>query len=77
MRLSPVLLASRIAESGYRLNISRMFAALLVLSLAGVAIFFVLSALSHLLLRRRHESAVRQEPLSLEHDAEKWGRFFG
>ena len=37
-------LAYRIAESGYRLNIPRMFAALLLLSLAGVAIFFVLSA---------------------------------
>ena len=43
-------LAYRIAESGYRLNIPRMFAALLLLSLAGIAIFFVLSALSHLAL---------------------------
>ncbi len=39
-------LAYRIAESGYRLNIPRMFAALLLLSLAGIAIFFALSALS-------------------------------
>jgi NitT/TauT family transport system permease protein len=54
-------LAYRIAESGYRLNISRMFAALLLLSLAGVAIFFVLSAASHFLLHRWHESAVKQE----------------
>ena len=54
-------LAYRIAESGYRLNIPRMFAALLLLSLAGVAIFFVLSALSHLALRRWHESAVKRE----------------
>jgi NitT/TauT family transport system permease protein len=54
-------LAYRIAESGYRLNIPRMFAALLLLSLAGVVIFFVLSAFSHLLLRRWHESAVKQE----------------
>jgi NitT/TauT family transport system permease protein len=54
-------LAYRIAESGYRLNIPRMFAALLLLSLAGVAIFFVLSALSHLALRRWHESAVTRE----------------
>lgn len=54
-------LAYRIAESGYRLNIPRMFAALLVLSLAGVAIFFALSALSHLALRRWHESAVTRE----------------
>jgi NitT/TauT family transport system permease protein len=54
-------LAYRIAESGYRLNIPRMFAALLLLSLAGVAIFFLLSALSHVLLRRWHESAVARE----------------
>jgi NitT/TauT family transport system permease protein len=54
-------LAYRIAESGYRLNIPRMFAALLLLSLAGVAIFFALSALSHLALRRWHESAVKRE----------------
>jgi NitT/TauT family transport system permease protein len=54
-------LAYRIAESGYRLNIPRMFAALLLLSVAGVAIFFLLSALSHLVLRRWHESAVRRE----------------
>jgi NitT/TauT family transport system permease protein len=54
-------LAYRIAESGYRLNIPRMFAALLLLSLAGVAIFFVLSALSHLVLRRWHESALKRE----------------
>jgi NitT/TauT family transport system permease protein len=54
-------LAYRIAESGYRLNIPRMFAALLLLSVAGVAIFFVLSAVSHLMLRRWHESATRRE----------------
>jgi NitT/TauT family transport system permease protein len=54
-------LAYRIAESGYRLNIPRMFAALLLLSLAGVVIFFVLSAASHLILHRWHESAVRRE----------------
>ena len=54
-------LAYRIAESGYRLNIPRMFAALLLLSLAGVAIYFALSALSHLVLRRWHESALPQE----------------
>lgn len=51
-------LAYRIVESGYRLNIPRMFAALLLLSIAGVVIFFALSLLSHLLLRRWHESAL-------------------
>lgn len=54
-------LAYRIAESGYRLNIPRMFAALLVLALAGVAIFFVLSAITHLALRRWHESAIERD----------------
>ncbi len=51
-------LAYRIVESGYRLNIPRMFAALLLLSAAGVAIFAALSLVSHLILRRWHESAV-------------------
>ena len=54
-------LAYRIAESGYRLNIPRMFAALVLLSVAGVVIFFLLSGLSHLVLRRWHESAVGRE----------------
>lgn len=55
-------LAYRIAESGYRLNIPRMFAALLLLSLAGIAIFFTLSLISQLALRRWHESALVREP---------------
>src|SRR3954468_13717984 len=54
-------LAFRIAESGYRLNIPRMFAALLLLSLAGVAIFFALSFVSHIILRRWHESEIACE----------------
>ncbi|HEY1309836.1 MAG TPA: ABC transporter permease subunit [Pseudolabrys sp.] len=54
-------LAYRIAESHYRLNIPRMFAALLLLALAGVAIYLVLSAISYLALRRWHESAFRRE----------------
>jgi NitT/TauT family transport system permease protein len=54
-------LAYRIAESGYRLNIPRMFAALLLLSAAGIVIFFVLSLLSHLMLQRWHESAMARE----------------
>src|SRR5438552_4588998 len=54
-------LAYRIAESGYRLNIPRMFAALLLLSAAGIVIFFVLSLLSYALLRRWHESAIARE----------------
>jgi NitT/TauT family transport system permease protein len=54
-------LAFRIAESGYRLNIPRMFAALLLLSLTGIVIFTVLSLVSHLMLRRWHESALGKE----------------
>jgi len=54
-------LAFRIAESGYRLNIPRMFAALLLLSLAGIVIFMALSLVTHLMLRRWHESALGKE----------------
>ena len=54
-------LAYRIAESGYRLNIPRMFAALLLLSLAGIVIYALLALVSHLLLRRWHESALGKE----------------
>jgi len=54
-------LAFRIAESGYRLNIPRMFAALLLLSLTGIVIFMALSLVSHLMLRRWHESALGKE----------------
>jgi NitT/TauT family transport system permease protein len=54
-------LAFRILEAGYRLNIPRMFAALLLIAASGVAIFAALALLSHLLLRKWHESAVSRE----------------
>lgn len=54
-------LAWRIIESSNRLNIPRMFAALLLLSALGVIIFFGLSAVETLLLRKWHESAVGRE----------------
>jgi NitT/TauT family transport system permease protein len=54
-------LAFRIVESGYRLNIPRMFAALLLISLTGILIFLFFSALSHVLLRRWHDSARNRE----------------
>ena len=54
-------LAYRIAESGYRLNIPRMFAALLLLSIAGIVIYALLALVSHLLLRRWHESALGKD----------------
>jgi NitT/TauT family transport system permease protein len=54
-------LAYRIAESGYRLNIPRMFAALLLLSAAGIVIYGLLALTSHIVLRRWHESALGKE----------------
>jgi NitT/TauT family transport system permease protein len=54
-------LAFRILEAGYQLKIPRMFAALAMVSGAGIVIFLVLSLISHLLLRRWHESAIRRE----------------
>ena len=51
-------LAYRILESGYQLKIPRMFAALVLISVAGIAIYLLLSLVSHLLLRRWHESAM-------------------
>jgi NitT/TauT family transport system permease protein len=54
-------LAYRIAEAGYRLNMARMFAALVLLSATGVVIFSALSLLAHAMLRRWHESAIAPE----------------
>jgi NitT/TauT family transport system permease protein len=54
-------LAYRIAESSYRLNIPRMFAALLLLSAAGIVIYVLLALASHLMLRRWHESALGKD----------------
>ncbi|PWR01510.1 ABC transporter ATP-binding protein [Meridianimarinicoccus roseus] len=54
-------LAARIQEAGYRLNIARMFAALSMIAAMGVFIFAALSLLSHLLLRKWHESALKRE----------------
>ncbi|MEW5420604.1 ABC transporter permease [Amorphus sp. 3PC139-8] len=54
-------LAFRIIEAGYRLNTARMFAALILISLAGVVIYLVLSLVSHLILHRWHESAIGRE----------------
>ena len=54
-------LAFRIQEAGYRLNIARMFAALAIVAAMGVFIFAALSLLSHMLLRKWHESAIKRE----------------
>ena len=49
-------LAFRIVEAGFRLDIARMFAALALISATGLAIYGALALLTHLLLRRWHES---------------------
>jgi NitT/TauT family transport system permease protein len=54
-------LAFRILESEYRLNIPRLFAALMLLSGAGIVIFYLLSLVNYLALRRWHESALASE----------------
>ena len=54
-------LAFRILEAGYRLQIPKMFAALMLLAFTGIAIFLFFSAISHLALRSWHESAVKRE----------------
>jgi NitT/TauT family transport system permease protein len=54
-------LAWRITESGNRLEIATMFAALALLAALGIAIFAALSLLEYLLLRRWHESALKRQ----------------
>jgi len=54
-------LAFRILESGFRLQIPRMFAALFLLAVAGVAIYLVLGWIANLALRHWHESALPEE----------------
>ena len=54
-------LAFRLLESGYRLNMPRLYAALILMTFTGVAIFGVTSFISWLVLHRWHESAVRRE----------------
>jgi len=54
-------LAFRILEAGYQLQIPRMFAAVFLISAAGVLIFALLTGLSRLALRRWHESELGTE----------------
>jgi NitT/TauT family transport system permease protein len=49
-------LASRVLEASFRSEIPRMFAALALISLTGIAIFVTLNALSRLLIGRWHDS---------------------
>jgi NitT/TauT family transport system permease protein len=50
-------LAVRIVEAGYRLNIPRMFAALALVAMTGIAIYVALAALSRWVLRHWDERA--------------------
>ena len=54
-------LASRIIEAGYRLKTARLFAALILISFTGIVIFMATTWISHMILRRWHESALKQE----------------
>lgn len=54
-------LAWRIVEAGNRLEIDKMFAALGLLAVLGIAIFSALSGLEWLLLHRWHESALKEQ----------------
>jgi NitT/TauT family transport system permease protein len=54
-------LASRILEAGYRLQMPRLFAALVLLAATGIAIFAALSWLARRLIGHWHESALPTE----------------
>lgn len=54
-------LAFRLLEAQYRQNMPRLFAALLLLSALGVAIFALTSFISWLGLHRWHESSLKRE----------------
>jgi NitT/TauT family transport system permease protein len=54
-------LAYEILQSGFQLDIPRMFAALLLITVTGVALFGLMVGLERLLLGHWHESAVKTE----------------
>ncbi|CAN5503325.1 ABC transporter permease [soil metagenome] len=54
-------LAYLILESGYQLKTPRMFAALVLISVSGVTVFLITTAISWLCLHHWHESSVRKE----------------
>lgn len=54
-------LASTLLEASYRFNFGRLYAALILISVMGVIIFAATSIVSHLLLRKWHESAIKRE----------------
>lgn len=54
-------LASRILEASFRTEIPKMFAALVLVSLTGVAIFLAFNLVAKLVLGKWHESEVKQD----------------
>ena len=54
-------LASTLLEASYRFNFGRLYAALILISLMGIVIFAIMSLISHLSLRKWHESALKRE----------------
>jgi len=54
-------LAYQILQSGYQLDIPRMFAALFLITFVGIALFLVMVGLSKLALGSWHDSAVERE----------------
>ena len=61
MRLSPpARLRERVLPNTLPIR-QLAFAALILIALTGVLIFAVLSLVSHLLLRKWHESAIKRE----------------
>ncbi len=54
-------LAYQILQAGLQLNIPRLFAALILITASGIALFLGVSLLSRLVLRRWHESEAPRE----------------
>lgn len=54
-------LASTLLEASYRFNFGRLYAALILISGMGIVIFAITSLISHLMLRKWHESALARE----------------
>lgn len=54
-------LASTLLEASYRFNFGRLYGALVLISVMGVAIFGLMSLISYFALFRWHESALKRE----------------
>lgn len=54
-------LASTLLEASYRFNFGRLYGALVLISVMGIAMFAIMSLISYLALFRWHESALKRE----------------